>query len=157
MAKKQWRTLALFLAVFALGSLLLVACSRPGTASSSNNSGGSSANTGSTPSSSSSNTGSCATGTTVKTSTNNFEQTCITLKKGDTLKLVQDQTSFHEFDYGQWNGNTQQPASAPAGAPAVKNLQLSGPSVNIGPFNTAGTYHIYCIVHPGMNLTVVVK
>src|SRR5581483_2601563 len=153
MAKKQWRTLALFLAVFALGSLLLVACSRPGTASSSNNGGGTSANTGSTPSSStSSNTGSCPTGTTVKTSAQAFEQACITLKKGDTLKLVQDQTSFHEFDYGQWNGNTQQPAQAPTGAPAVKNLQLSGPSVNIGPFNAAGTYHIYCIVHPGMNL-----
>jgi plastocyanin len=92
----------------------------------------------------------------VKTSVNNFEQSCITLKKGDTLKIVQDQTSFHIFDYGQWNGNTQQPVQAPAGAPALKSLQMSGPTVSIGPFTTAGTYHIYCTVHPGMNLTIVV-
>ncbi len=155
MAKKQWRTLALFLAVFALGSLLLAACSRPGTASSSNNSGSSGGTTSS--SSTPSTGGSCSAGTTVKTSANNFEQSCITLKKGDTLKLVQDQTSFHQFDYGQWNGNTQQPEQAPAGGPKVKGLTLSGPSLDIGPFTTAGTYHIYCTVHPGMNLTVVVK
>jgi plastocyanin len=149
MAKKQWRTLALLLAVFALGSLLLVACSRPGTASSSNNSG--------TASSSSSSSGSCPSGTTVKTSTSNFEQSCITLTKGDTLKLVQDQTSFHQFNYGQWNGTTQDPQPAPPGGPKVDGLQLSGPSLDIGPFTTAGTYHIYCTVHPGMNLTVIVK
>lgn len=150
MTKKQWRTLALLLAVFALSSLLLVACSRPGAAGSGNS--GSTSSSSPSPSSSS-----CATGTTVKTSTNNFEQSCITLKKGDTLKLVQDQTSFHQFDYGQWNGTTQQPGPTPPGGPKVKGLQLSGPSLDIGPFNTAGTYNIYCTVHPGMNLTIVVK
>jgi plastocyanin len=92
----------------------------------------------------------------VKTGTSTFEQTCITLSKGGTLKLVQDQTSYHIFDYGQWNGSTPQ-QQTPAGAPSLKNLTLSGPSVSIGPFTTAGTYHIYCTVHPGMNLTVVVK
>ena len=27
----------------------------------------------------------------------------------------------------------------------------------IGPFNTAGTFHLYCTVHQGMNLTVIVQ
>ena len=149
MVKKHFRTLALLLAAFALGSMLLMACARPGTASSSNGA--------SSSSSSSSSSGSCPTGDTVKTGTNNFEQSCIALTKGGTLKVVQDQTSFHILDYGQWNGTTAQPQSAPAGAPAMKNLTLNGPSVNVGPFTTAGTYHIYCTVHPGMDLTVEVK
>lgn len=143
MANKQMRTLTLILAAFALGSILLVACARPGTASVSSNAGNTSAP-------------SCASGDTVKTSTNNFEQSCITLSKGGTLKIVQDQTSFHILDYGQWSGNTAQPET-PAGVPTLKDLQLSGASVQIGPFATAGTYHIYCTVHPGMSLTVIVK
>jgi plastocyanin len=150
MAKKQWRTLTLLLAAFALGSLLLVACARPGSPAAS--SGGSS----SSSSSSSSNTGSCPTGDTVKTGVSSFEQTCITLSKGGTLKIVQDQTSFHIFDYGQWNNGTAQTATYP-GAPELKDLKLQGPSVSIGPFTTAGTFHIYCTVHQNMDLTVIVK
>jgi plastocyanin len=33
----------------------------------------------------------------------------------------------------------------------------SGGSVEIGPFTTAGTYHIYCTVHQGMNLEIIVQ
>ena len=149
MTKKHLRTLALLVAAFALSSMLLMACARPGTASTSSNNGSSS--------SSSSSSGSCPTGDTVKTGTNSFEQTCITLAKGATLKVVQDQQSYHILDYGKWNGTTAAPQATPAGAPAMKNLTVSGPSVNIGPFTTAGTYNIYCTVHPGMDLTVVVK
>ena len=159
MTKKHLRTLALLLATFALGSMLLMACSRPGTGGSTSTGAStstSSSNSGSSPSSTSS-SGSCGSGDTVKTGTNSFEQSCITLSKGGTLKIVQDQTSYHIFDYGQWNGSTPQQTPAPAGAPALKNLTLSGPSVSIGPFTTAGTYHIYCTVHPQMDLTVVVK
>lgn len=150
MAKKHLRTLALFLAAFALGSMLLMACARPGTAST-----GSSSNSGSSSSSSGS-SGSCPSGDTVKTGTSSFEQSCITLTKGTTLKVVQDQTSYHILDYGQWNGSSAQPQT-PAGAPPMKDLTLSGASVSIGPFTTAGTFHIYCTVHPNMDLTVVVK
>ncbi|HEX7736703.1 MAG TPA: plastocyanin/azurin family copper-binding protein [Ktedonobacteraceae bacterium] len=150
MAKKHLQTVALFLAIFALGSMLLMACSRPGTASS-----GGSSSSNSTPSSSS-NTASCPTGDTVKTGTSTFEQTCITLAKGGTLKIVQDQSSYHVFDYGKWNGSSQA-KETPANAPAIKDLTLSGASVSVGPFTAAGTYHIYCTVHPGMDLTVVVK
>lgn len=152
MTKKHLRTLVLLLAAFALGSMFLMACSRPGTAST-----GSSSGNGSSPSSSAtSGSSSCASGDTVKTGTSTFEQSCITLAKGGTLKVVQDQTSYHIFDYGQWNGTSAQPQT-PAGAPTLKDLTLSGPSVSIGPFTTAGTYHIYCTVHPGMDLMVIVK
>jgi plastocyanin len=146
MAHKQWRALALTLTAFALCSVLLVACIRPGTASTS---GGSSTSPSAT-------NNSCASGDTVKTATTDFEQNCITLSKGSTLKIVQGQTSFHILDYGQWNNGTPEPES-PSNVPALKDLQLSGPSVEIGPFTIAGTFHIYCTVHPGMNLTVIVK
>jgi plastocyanin len=142
MARKQWRTLAFTLAAFALCSIFLAACIRPGTVTSSGSSAPAAP--------------ACASGTTVKTSTNNFEQSCISLKKGETLTVAQDQASYHVLDFGQWNGSTAQPAT-PGGAPALKDLKLSGSSVQIGPFTTAGTFNIYCTVHPGMNLTVIVK
>ena len=46
-----------------------------------------------------------------------------------------------------------------SGAPGMNNVQISGngSSQVIGPFNTPGTYHFYCTVHPGMNLTVIVQ
>lgn len=139
--------MTLLLVVFAFGSILLAACTRPGTASTSS---GSTGNT--TPQAAS-----CAEGDTVKTGLTTFEQDCITLKKGSSLKIVQDQVTVHIFDYGQWNGNTPAPETPPAGAPEMKNLQLTGPSVSVGPFTTAGTYNIYCTIHPGMMLKVVVK
>jgi len=36
-------------------------------------------------------------------------------------------------------------------------MNINAGSVEIGPFTTAGIYHIYCSVHVGMNLTVVVQ
>lgn len=153
MVTKHLRTLALLLAAFALGSTLLMACARPGTTTANNGGGGGGNGGGATPTQ----PASCPSGDTVKTGSATFEQPCITLAKGTTLKVVQAQTSFHILDYGQWNNGTAQPSAAPAGAPAMKALQLQGPSVSIGPFNTAGTYHIYCTVHPNMNLMVIVK
>ncbi|MGH2510075.1 MAG: cupredoxin domain-containing protein [Ktedonobacteraceae bacterium] len=155
MAKKQLRALALLLAALAFGSIVLMACARPGagTANATSTTGPSSA-----PTSAPTTTQplSCPTGTTVKTGATTFEDACITLSKGSTLQIVQDVRSFHELDYGQWNGTSASPAT-PSSAPAMKDLQLSGASVSVGPFTTAGTYHIYCIVHPGMNLTVIVQ
>ncbi len=151
MAHKRLYTLVLLVTLFALGSILLAACARPGTvaSTSSGSSGGSSSSSGGSSSS-------CASGDTVMTGLNAFEQTCITLKKGGTLKVAQDKTSYHILDYGQWNGSTAAPAT-PANAPKLKDLILQGPSVSIGPFTTAGTYHIYCTVHPMMDLTVQVQ
>ena len=44
-----------------------------------------------------------------------------------------------------------------SGAPTVTNVQVTSSTVSIGQFTTAGTYHIFCTVHPNMNLTVIVK
>ena len=151
MGTKHLRTLALLLAVFTLGSILLMACARPGSPTAntgSNNGGGTTSPT---------QPASCPTGDTVKTGSITFEQACITLAKGGTLKIVQQVTSIHEFDYGQWSNGKGETTPAPAGAPALKALMLQGPSVSVGPFTTAGTFHIYCTIHTNMNLTVIVK
>ncbi|MEO7021468.1 MAG: hypothetical protein ABI234_15045 [Ktedonobacteraceae bacterium] len=142
MAKKQLRVLVLLLAALTFGSIVLMSCASPGTANSAPTATQAPA---------------CPGGDTVKTGVSTFEQSCIMLSKGGTLTISQDVSSYHSFDYGQWNGATQQPATPPNGAPALRALILSGPSVSIGPFTTAGTYNIFCTVHAGMNLTVIVK
>jgi len=39
----------------------------------------------------------------------------------------------------------------------VSNVALNNNSVTIGPFTAPGTYHIYCTLHPGMTLTILVQ
>ncbi|WP_156025391.1 cupredoxin domain-containing protein [Thermogemmatispora carboxidivorans] len=93
----------------------------------------------------------------MQTTVDNFAQSCITLSKGGTLKVVPGPGStLHILDYGQWKNGSAEPAT-PSGAPPLKDVQVTSSSVSIGPFTTAGTYHIYCTIHPGMNLTVIVK
>ena len=83
-----------------------------------------------------------------------FDQPSITISKGSRLLLVDDDAVEHIILNGSWqNGNlanTQEP-----GAPAV-NVRLKNNSAEIGPFTAAGTYHIYCVIHQGMNLTIIV-
>jgi hypothetical protein len=76
-------------------------------------------------------------------------------KEPAILLLVDDVSVLHILANGSWQNGTAKPASEP-GAPTVNNVQVNGNSIQIGPFNTAGTYHIYCTVHQGMNLTVIV-
>jgi len=86
-----------------------------------------------------------------------FAQSSITIKKGSMLTLIDDDSTFHIITNGSWvNGS---PKSAhETGAPTVNNVQLSNNgSMQIGPFNTAGTYHLYCTIHQNMNLTVQVQ
>jgi len=84
-----------------------------------------------------------------------FAQKTVTIKKGQSLTLVDQTPTTHTITNGKWNGATQQPAKEP-GAPTV-NVTVSSGSANIGPFNTAGTFDIYCTIHQGMNLTVTVS
>ena len=86
----------------------------------------------------------------------NFSQASVTVPKGSKLMLIDDGSFLHILSNGQWENNTPHTA-AEAGAPSVQNVQVNGNTVEIGPFNTAGTFHIYCTVHPGMNLTVIVQ
>lgn len=93
---------------------------------------------------------------TVHMGAGNFLQSSVTIPKGSKLVLVDDVNAIHILSNGSWQNNTPRPERE-AGAPVVNNLQVDGNSVEIGPFATAGTYHIYCSVHQGMNLTIIVQ
>ena len=118
-------------------TLVLVACSVTGTSSGAASSGGS--------------------GKQVHMNDTNFIQASLTIKKGERITLIDDSLTPHIIANGIWENGTAKPAREP-GAPEVKDVQINGYSQDaIGPFTTAGTYHFYCTVHPGMNMTVVVQ
>ena len=86
----------------------------------------------------------------------NFVQSSVTLSKGSSLNLIDDTGSVHIIQNGSWVNGEPRPKLEP-GAPNV-NQQFNGnDSRMVGPFNTAGTFHLYCTIHPEMNLTVIVQ
>jgi plastocyanin len=93
---------------------------------------------------------------TVHMSAANFTQSSITIAKGSKVLLVDDVAVTHILANGSWQRSTATPANEPD-APAVNNVQVNGNSIQIGPFTTAGTYHLYCTIHQGMNLTIIVE
>ena len=93
---------------------------------------------------------------TVHMNATSFVQPAVTISKGSKLLLVDDTPVTHILENGSWQNGTVHKAQE-AGAPPVNNLQVNGNSVEIGPFNTAGTYHILCVVHQNMNLTIIVQ
>ncbi len=93
---------------------------------------------------------------TVHMSAGNFDQSSVTIPKGSKLLLVEDFSSVHILANGSWQNGVPKPEKE-LGAPAINNVQVSSNSVEIGPFPIAGTYHIYCTVHQGMNLTIIVQ
>lgn len=93
---------------------------------------------------------------TVHMGAGSFLQSSITIPKGSKLLLVDDVAALHILANGSWQNGVAKPANE-SGAPRVNNLQINGGSTQIGPFTTAGTYHIFCLVHQGMNLTIIVQ
>jgi len=87
-----------------------------------------------------------------------FTQSSVTISKGSNLNLIDDVAVLHIISNGSWVNSVAKPAIEP-NAPTVSNLQFNtaGQSMSVGPFNTAGTYHLYCSVHVNMNLTVIVQ
>jgi plastocyanin len=85
-----------------------------------------------------------------------FLKPSVTIKKGDMLNLVDQAASTHIITNGSWVGSTQKPAKEP-GAPSINQTYNGNDSAPVGPFNSAGTFHLYCTIHPGMNLTVIVQ
>ncbi len=142
MNHNQLRVLAMLLGIFTLGSFLLASCSSQGTTI-----GSTTANSGSN--------GNCANGT-VHTLATTFQEACVNVAKGSKLRVVPVDSSLHILANGSWVNGAQVPMTE-AGAPTVNNVQVTSSTVSIGPFTTAGTYHIYCTVHPNMNLTVIVN
>jgi plastocyanin len=92
----------------------------------------------------------------VKMGPSNFVQSAVTIKKGQTLTLVNVSSSEHIIDNGFWKGATQVP-EAEAGAPKVALTIQGSATSTTPPFNTAGTFKLYCTIHGGMNLTVTVQ
>ena len=132
------KKLVAFFALFALIATLVAACG------------------GSTPSTSSN--GSAGSGNTVHLSDATFAQTSITIKKGESVNLVNDVSAVHIIQNGAWDSSGSPKSAKEAGAPDVQAVQVQGGgSQTVGPFTTAGTFQLYCTVHPGMNLTVVVQ
>ncbi|GHO49289.1 cupredoxin domain-containing protein [Ktedonospora formicarum] len=94
---------------------------------------------------------------TVHMSDTQFALPSITIKKGESINLTSDTFTPHTIANGTWDGETAKPATEP-GAPRVENIQIGGnSSTSIGPFNTAGTFKLYCTIHSGMKLEVIVK
>jgi hypothetical protein len=144
MNSKQLKILVMFLTILALGSILLVACTRPGTIITT---------TGTTPTTgSTSGGGGCASGT-VHMDSSNFVQKCVNISKGSKVTLIDDVQVLHIITNGQWVNDTPQLAVQP-GEPTINNVSISGGSADIGPFNTAGKFNVLCTVHVGMNLVV---
>lgn len=87
-----------------------------------------------------------------------FVQSSITIKKGESITLINDDlVGSHIIANGTWGNGGAQPARE-AGAPVVNNINVGGnSSATIGPFTTAGTFQLYCTIHKDMNLTVVVQ
>src|SRR5260221_12129335 len=85
-----------------------------------------------------------------------FTQQTITITKGSTGKLVDNGNFKLIIPTGSWDGSNPQPAHE-QDQPAVHNVQVNGGSITFGPFNTPGTFSIYCTVHPRMMLKVIVQ
>ena len=87
-----------------------------------------------------------------------FSQPSITLSKGAKLTLIDDGAYHHNISDGTW-ANDQPVFTTQSGQPVVQNqdINAAGATLSIGPFNTAGTYHLLCSLHHGMTLTVIVQ
>jgi plastocyanin len=97
-----------------------------------------------------------ASGPSVHMNGTNFVQSSVTIHKGDMLTLIDDAASTHIIVNGSWVNGTAKPMVEP-GAPTVNQQYIGNDSAPVGPFNTAGTFHLYCTIHQNMNLTVVVQ
>ena len=96
-------------------------------------------------------------GMTVHLGNTNFLQSSVTISKGDSLTLVDDVAVVHIIQNGSWDSNGTPKPATEAGAPTV-NVQFQGSDTHmVGPFDTAGTFHLFCSIHVGMNLTVIVQ
>jgi plastocyanin len=86
-----------------------------------------------------------------------FKLSSITINKGESVNLINDAMVVHVIANGTWDGSTPKPKIEP-GAPKIDNIQIGGnATTTIGPFNTAGTFQIYCTVHQGMKMSIIVK
>jgi len=94
---------------------------------------------------------------TVHMSATNFVQNVVLVSKGAKLLLVDDGNVEHVLHNGFWKADGAPESIVEPGAPVVRDVTVNGGSTEVGPFATAGVYHIYCTIHSQMNLTIVVQ
>lgn len=156
------KKIVLIFMLFALLSVLFVACS--GRDDTSNNANTSNSNTSSSSSYDNSNTygstGKAAAATTgsyeIHLSATNFAQPSITIAKGSKLTMIDDSSIVHQIQNGSWVNDLPRPQKE-SNAPTVNVAFKGNDTQTIGPFPVAGTYHLFCTIHDNMNLTVIVK
>ncbi|HEU5381298.1 MAG TPA: plastocyanin/azurin family copper-binding protein [Ktedonobacteraceae bacterium] len=85
-----------------------------------------------------------------------FKTNTITISKGQSLSLIDDVAVPHTIKNGAWK-NSKPDETKENGAPSYDQNFNGNDSATLGPFTTAGTFHYYCTIHPGMNLTVTVQ
>lgn len=160
MHTKSIRLLAIILMLLAFVSILLASCERPGSSPSSASANSKSSNGAKgTPGGGSGTKGPSSGGSTAHMGASTFVQSTVTVKKGSSLMLVDDSASTHIIQNGMWDSSGMAKPGKEKGAPTVSNVQFTaaGQSHTVGPFNTAGTFHLYCTIHQNMNLTVTVQ
>lgn len=85
-----------------------------------------------------------------------FVPDIVALHTGDTLTITDVDHIHHIFTNGTWSSGKPVPGVEP-GAVMLSNLNIDSAPVKVGPFTSPGTYHIYCTIHPGMSLTIIVQ
>jgi hypothetical protein len=87
----------------------------------------------------------------------NFVQNVVLVPTGSSLLIVADSSAEHILHYGTWDAHGAPHPLVEPGAPPLQHEDMRGGSMQLGPFTTAGVYHLYCTIHQGMNLTIVVE
>jgi len=100
------------------------------------------------------NTSAGRSGSTVHMGPGQFLQPVAEVPKGGKLTIIDDGQFEHVLANGEWKGNGTASPMTERGAVPLHSVSINSGSVEVGPFNTAGVFHIYCTIHRGMNLIV---
>lgn len=94
---------------------------------------------------------------TVHMAVGSFEQSSVTISKGSKLLLVDDGNYHHELNMGSWVNGQPVSESLPGEPTLANGKSIYNGNFTLGPFSIAGTYHLYCSIHTGMMLTIIVQ
>jgi len=86
-----------------------------------------------------------------------FAPNVVLAPTGSSVQIVADSSAKHILDYGRWDASGVVHPLAEPGAPPLHDMVMTGGSMELGPFTTPGISHLYCTIHQGMNLTIVVE